>query len=124
VIRKGCVLTAVTAACASAASEKGEPAVLSKTSPDIRAEITDVVSKALHGRNVLIADNSLMMTNRLIIERRNAVHNGITVMTRDDPMPDHFRLMISGTSCSLVHEQTGKAYPLSKVVCKPIKSEN
>ena len=122
-IRKALILTAVTAVVTSACEpeageDKREPAVLSETSPAIRAEITQVVSKALGGRNVLIADNSLMATNRLIIEQRNAVHNGMTVMTREDPLPDHFRLMVSGKTCMLVHEQTGEVYPLSQAVCK------
>lgn len=118
------VAAVVTGACASSASEKEKPAVLSISSPDIRAEITDVISKALHGSNVQIADNSLMETNRLIIERRNAVHKGITIMIRDDPMPDHFRLMMSGKSCVLVHEQTGEAYPLNMAVCKAMPEKS
>lgn len=127
-IQKALILTAITAvmtsACEPEASEdKREPAVLSETSPSIRAEITQVVSKALGGRNVLIADNSLMTTDRLIIEQRNAVHNGMTVMTREDPLPDHFRLMMSGKSCMLVHEQTGEVYPLLEAICKAAPSK-
>jgi len=100
-----------------------QAAVLSKSSVDVRAEIAEAVSKALNGRKVLISQNSLMDTNRLIIERRSAMHQGISVMTRDMPMPDHFRLMMTGTSCVLVHEQTGETYPLSRVACKPLKTD-
>lgn len=100
------------------ATAKTEPAVLVNPSADTQAELKDVVSKALNGRSVRLAMDSLTKENRLIIDRAQHMRGGHPVMGRKTEKPNHFYLFKSGSECILRHEQTGETYVLKTAECQ------
>ena len=79
-------------------------------SPESRAELESIVSAALNGREVVIADDALSTDSLLIIEPSH-------LMGRDLRRPEHFRLVLSGSSCVLVHQGTDARYELTETNC-------
>ena len=75
-----------------------------------RAELLRVVVEALNGSKVTIADNALTNTNLLIIEPKH-------LTGRDLRRPVHFRLMLSGSDCVLVHQGTEARTILAQTQC-------
>jgi hypothetical protein len=107
-------------ACAPVPAQRDVPAVVTSPTPDSRAELARVVGRALKGAAVTLADDALTRDSELIIERgwaRSA--KGVPLNGRETGRPEHFRLVKNGASCVLVHERTGKRFPLSSVTCGP-----
>jgi hypothetical protein len=95
------------------------PAVATNPGPESRAELRRVVSDAL-GVPVTLAEDALVNDSTLIVERtirRDA--QGRPLDGREKGRPEHFRLVKSGEGCVLVHESTGRRFPLSAVSCSP-----
>jgi len=112
--------TLALAACASMASGRDVPAVITSPTPESRAELTRVVRRALHDAPVTLADDALTRASELIIERsrpRNA--SGVPLSGREMRRPEHFRLVKNGSQCVLVHEHSGKRFPLAAATCAP-----
>jgi hypothetical protein len=97
-------------ACASA--QRDVPAVIDRPTPESRAEIAQVVASALNGAPVRIADDALTRDSVLIIEKAH-------LTGRDLDKPEHFRLIRSGSHCTLVHERTGRRTTLAATTCLP-----
>lgn len=111
-------LTILSGACNTVANAKSEPAILINPSAETQAELKDMISKALNGRSVRLAADSLTKDNRLIIDRAEHMRSGNPIMGRKVEKPDHFYLMISGADCILRHEQSGETYVLKTAQCK------
>jgi hypothetical protein len=96
------------------------PAVVTNTGPESRAELRRVVSEALGGAPVTLADDALVHESTLTIERaRPRDAEGRPLGGRERERPEHFRLVKSGGSCVLVQESTGRRFPLTAVACSP-----
>jgi hypothetical protein len=96
------------------------PALVAKASPESRAELQRVVSDALGGAPVTLADDALVRESTLIVERaRPRDAEGRPFGGREREKPEHFRLVKSGESCLLVQESTGRRFPLAAVACSP-----
>jgi len=109
------------AACASAPPQRDVPAVITSPSPESHAELVRVVSRALNGASLTIADDALTRDCALIIERARARGKGGAPLTgRDTGKPEHFRLVKNGTRCLLVHERSGKRFTLKSASCAPM----
>lgn len=96
------------------------PAVLTHPSAESRAELARVVSRALDGRSVTLADDALTAESTLAIEP--AAHRdaqGVRVNGRETGRPERFRLLRDGTRCVLVHERTGRRFALRSATCQP-----
>jgi hypothetical protein len=96
------------------------PAVLTSPTAQSHAELVRVVSKAMNGAPVTIADNALTADGMLIVER--AQHRGAKDMNlsgRETGRPEHFRLVKSGSRCVLVHQDTGRRWTLKSATCSP-----
>lgn len=113
-------ITLLSGACSTVANAENEPAVLINPSANTQAELKDVVSKALGGRTVRLAADSLTKENRLIIDKATHMRGGNPIMGRKIEKPDHFYLMMSGTDCLLRHEQSGEIYKLRTTECQTI----
>ena len=108
------------AACASAPPQRDVPAVLTSPSPESHAELVRVVSRALNGASLTIADDALTRDSALIIERARARgKDGAPLTGRDTGKPEHFRLVKNGSRCLLVHEGSGKRFTLASATCAP-----
>lgn len=95
------------------------PATLVDTTAQTRSELNQVVSLALLGVDVTLADDALTKTSLLVIERRKPQNiSSDRIMGRDLSTPDQFRLVTNGGQCILVHQKNGKRYLLSLASCK------
>jgi hypothetical protein len=100
-----------------------QPAVLTNPTAQSRAELSSVVSEALHGAPVRLADDALTQASTLVIERtmpRDA--EGLPLNGRELEKPQHFRLIQHATHCILIQESTGKRWRLSAATCAPEES--
>jgi hypothetical protein len=108
------------AACAARSAPHDVPAVLTHPSAASRAELVRVVSRALNGAPVTLADDALTRDSTLIVER--ATHRdaeGRPLDGRETSRPEHFRLVQDGSRCVLIHERTGQRFTLAASTCSP-----
>jgi hypothetical protein len=109
------------AACRTAPARHDVPAVITEPSARSRAELEQAVSAALNGASVTLRDDALTHEDALIVERiRHRDPNGILIEGRDMGRPERFHLVKNGTECVLVHENTGRRFPLSQTTCAAI----
>lgn len=107
-------------ACHARAAIPEEPAVLTHPNADSRAELARLVSRALDGRAVTLADDALTTESTLTIEP--AAHRdaqGRRVNGRETGRPERFHLLRDGPRCVLVHERTGRRFALHSATCQP-----
>lgn len=104
------------AACAVTAQER--PALLTNSDAKTRAALMRIISGALHVPAVTLADDAFTRDSLLIIERQ-AVRDasGHRVSGREFGKPEHFRLVLSGGRCVVVHVRTGRQYELKDAAC-------
>ena len=83
-----------------------------------RAELKRVVSDMLFGAEVLLADDALMDSSVLVIERsRIRGLNNPPLSGRDLGRPERFQLVTAGTKCVLIHENDQARYELPNTEC-------
>ncbi len=112
--------TLALAGCVLRVAPPDVPAVLKNPTGRIHAELVRVVSRAMNGAPVTIADSALTSDDVLIVERvvrRDA--RGVNLNGRETGRPEHFRLVTSGSRCVLVHERTGRRWTLRSATCSP-----
>ena len=100
-----------------------QPAVVTDPTAQSRAELSRVVSEALGGAPVRLADDALTQASTLVIERimpRDAA--GFPLNGREVEKPQHFRLIKRASHCILIQESTGKRWRLSAATCAPEES--
>jgi hypothetical protein len=110
----------LTLGCGTLKGQSLAPARLVNPSPQTRAELARIVSQALHGIPVRLADDALVHDSDLIVERitaRDAA--GIPVDGRALGKPEHFQLVLRGSSCVVIHERTGRSWTLASATCVP-----
>ena len=98
-----------------------QPARISKTSSESRAELLRAVNAALHTSGVTLADDALTTSDQLIIERvpaRDA--KGQRLSGRDFDRPQHFVLVKSDRQCVLIHQESAQRFPLRNVDCQGV----
>lgn len=108
------------AACLARPAPRDVPAVLTNPTAESRAELARVVSRALDRAAVTLADDALTRDDTLLVDRairRDA--QGVPLDGRATGRPERFRLVRSGVQCVLVHERTGRRWPLSAATCSP-----
>lgn len=117
-----CVIAvaAFLASCASPETSLDVPALRINVDDRSTRELQGVVSSALDGVAVRIADDALTLESTLIIERglRRSVDRS-PELGRDLGRPNHFRLILDTRQCFLVHEETGLRWMLTDTECTP-----
>jgi hypothetical protein len=109
----------VLVACHSRLQANDLPAVIDSPTPAGRAELVNVISKALNGPEVTLADDALTNSSTLIIERKQLRDiRGRIDSGRVMEAPEIFDLVINGSSCVLIHRQDESRYDLKETVCK------
>jgi hypothetical protein len=109
---------AALAACLVRSTPPDVPAVLTRPTAECRAELRRVVSGALNGTPVTLAEDALTVESTLIVERTpRRDTQGRPLDGRETGRPERFRLVRSGSRCVLVHERTGRRYALSSADC-------
>jgi hypothetical protein len=110
----------VLCACGTVSAQEQQPAILTTPSVQSIAELNRIVSDALHGMPVRLADDALTHDSVLIVERiqpRDAA--GLPLNGRELGKPEHFHLVKRGSQCILIHERTRKRWILSAATCAP-----
>jgi hypothetical protein len=124
-MRRAWILAVIAAAlapqgCRPRLAPSDVPAVLVNPGPGVRRELARTVSRALGGAPVTLADSALTVDDHLIVDRtvrRDAQR--LPLDGRATGRPDHFRLVTSGARCVLVHQETGRRWPLKSAACAP-----
>lgn len=119
-----CVAALLLTACSSQSAQGTPvPALLTSTSDSSRAELESVVSRALHGVAVTLAEDALTQESLLVVERRpqrSLQQPGLD--GRKLQKPEKFRLMTDGSNCWLVKVSDSSRWPLEGVSCIPAPS--
>jgi len=106
----------IVGACGSLHAER--PAVIARPTAAARAELMRVVTLALDGAPVTLADDALTRDSVLLVERRTpAGPQGRAATGRTLDEPARLRLVLEGTRCELVREADGRRFPLRDVTC-------
>lgn len=111
---------ALTCACQMLPAAEARPAVLTHPTAETRAELSRVVSEALHRAPVRLAEDALTHDSVLIIGRAEARDaTGLPLQGRELDRPQHFRLVEQAAHCFLIQESTGKRWRLRSATCGP-----
>ena len=111
---------ALTSAACGTLSAQEQPAVIAAPTAQSRAELARVVSAAMNGQAVTLADDALTRDSVLMLERRTPPGSqGQAATGRTLGAPDEFRLVLRGTRCVLVHAASGREWELAAVRCVP-----
>lgn len=109
---------ALLSGCKTMANETPIPALLAQTDSQIITQLETVISKAMDGRKIALAPDSLMDKSYIAINPPSVGRrNGMIIDGRSMERPDHFDLMMAGRTCYLVHRQTGEKYKLKNMPC-------
>jgi len=103
---------------AALAMASAVPARIVNPTPESRASLAAAVQAAFNGAKVPLADDALTAESMLVIER--AAHRdarGLRIQGRELSPPERFHLVKSGGACVLVHERTGRRFPLDHTDC-------
>lgn len=110
----------VLSACKNGILPEETPALVSEPGPESRAELQAVVSKALGGVDVLLAEDVMTETSVLLVERQaRRDPQGRRLPGRDLGTPEKFQLLLSGDHCVLLQQSTGERWDLQETRCIP-----
>ena len=112
--------TVILAGCTPRLAPQDVAAVLTNPTAQSHAELVRVVTAAMHGAPVTIADSALTADGMLIVERaRHQDARDMNLGGRETVRPEHFQLVMSGSRCVLVHQETGRRWKLESATCSP-----
>lgn len=106
-----CLVLLLLTSCKTGTVRDDVPALIVDPTTASRAELRRAVADALNIGEVTIADDALTRDSVLIIEPAR-------LMGRDFRRPEHFRLVLSGSTCALVHQESGRRYELAATTCR------
>ncbi|MGL6160722.1 hypothetical protein [Microbulbifer sp.] len=118
---KYALVTLLLTACSSQPAQGNPvPALRVDVSRESNVELERVVSEALHGAPVTLAEDAFTGESTLIIER-NPPQNlqQRPLQGRDMDRPKKFRLLLSGERCWLERESDGERWELVQTKCVP-----
>jgi hypothetical protein len=108
--------------CGTLAAQE-RPAVIAAPTEQSRAELARVVTSAVNGRDVLLADDALTRESVLTVERRTPPGpQGRAATGRSLEVPERFSLVLRGTRCFLVRAADGREWELTEARCAPADS--
>jgi len=114
------LLLMAAASCSAPALQPDRPALRTSTGETSLRELQQVVSAALDGVDVTLADDALTTSSSMTIERARQRSLGRpTEPGRNYEQPQRFQLVIDGGQCFLVHGNTGLRWLLADTTCTP-----
>jgi hypothetical protein len=109
-------------ACGTLSGQE-QPAVISAPTVQSRAELERIVSAAMNGQPVTLADDALTRDSVLTVERRTPPGpQGRAATGRTLDAPEQFRLVLRGTRCMLVHAGDEREWQLEQAQCVPAEA--
>jgi len=122
-MRWAAIALLASAACRTMQGPGETTAVVVHPTPESRTAIAQAVTRALPTHEpVALDDEALTTTGVLVIERaqrRNPVPLASGGDPRDLGVDERFHLVKVGEQCELVHDRTGRHYPLMGTTCAP-----
>ena len=111
------VLTPI--ACGTFTAQE-QAAVIAAPTADSRAELARVVSAAMNGQPVTLADDALTRDSVIAIERRTPPGpQGRAATGRTLEAPEQLKLVLRGERCVLVRAADGREWHLDQARCVP-----
>lgn len=111
------ILISALSACTLKAHEP-VPAILPDNSSEARAEIIEIVSNALGGKKIAIAQDVFQESSRLLLGTKPVIApNGVTVYGSDKSSTLVFELVKQGDDCLLKRLDTMHTWPLKTTLC-------
>ncbi len=105
-------------ACNTFSVSQDIPALITRRTEKSLAELRQVVSKALNGIKVTLADDALTKSSLLTIEQSPIRDlQGRQFTGRELGMPHQFRLLKNGSECVLVKLSDGRRWVLAETSC-------
>ncbi|SDZ98915.1 hypothetical protein [Microbulbifer marinus] len=114
-------LVLLTACGSQPAHGDPRPALLAEPGPEVRAELQQLVSEAMHGVPVTLAADALTKESVLVVERKPQQPR---LSGREFGQPVKFQLMLDEEACWLVRLSDGERWALRKATCRPEVSES
>jgi hypothetical protein len=118
------VALVATAACRTAQGPSELTAVVVHPTPESRAAIAQAVTRALPTHSPVDLDDDALTNTGVIVlvqaQRRDP--QDLVFEGRDPGAPgreERFHLVKMGEQCELVHDRTGRHYPLIGTTCAP-----
>jgi hypothetical protein len=109
------------AACGTLGAQE-QPALIAAHTQESRAELTRVVSTAMNGQPVTLADDALTRESVLVIERRTPPgEQGRAATGRTLEAPQRLNLVLRTGRCLLVRAD-GREWELTEARCVPAAS--
>lgn len=96
-------------------------AVLVSPTAETRAELEQLIAAALNGTAITLEEHAFVRTSYVVIERGAQARDpsGNRTQGRELGRPDHFKLVTQQSRCTLVHDDSGKRWRLTKATCQP-----
>jgi hypothetical protein len=112
------VFAAALYGCRTDPAAADAPARIVDATPESRAELKQVVSRALGGADVTLADDALTHDSTLTIDRKTYRDaRGNPINGRELGMPIHFVLLKHGQRCVLELRSSGQRWNLPATKC-------
>lgn len=112
--------TMLATACNNLSAANDVPALIAQSSIQSRAELLRVVSVALNGVQVMLADDALTRNSLLTIERKpHRDLQGRQATGRQLGRPEQFRLVLNRSDCILVNLRNDERWQLTETSCVP-----
>jgi hypothetical protein len=106
-------------ACSTLSAQE-QPALIAAPDDASRAELLRVVTAAVGGQGITLADDALTRDSVLTLERRTpAGAQGQAATGRTLEEPRQFRLVLRGTRCWLVRDADAREWELREASCVP-----
>lgn len=106
-------------ACSTLQAQE-QPALITAPTAASRAELLRVVTAAVGGQGITLADDALTRDSVLTLERRTpAGSQGQAATGRTLEEPQQFRLVLRGTRCWLVRDADAREWELRETSCAP-----
>lgn len=115
----GClVVQAHLCACTTPDPQADQAALLVAPDRATYADLSEVMEQAV-GVPVMLADDTLVHSSQLIIERKQHRHleQGVVMGTDLSGPPERFTLVRNGEQCLLIKASDNSRWPLKKSVC-------
>lgn len=114
---------AALSACRAWPATPAVPAVITHPTTASHADLERAVSQALGGAPVRLAADALTRDDLLIVGRAQARDiRGLPLNGRELGRPQHFRLLLRGSRCVLLHIESGKSRVLAHTTCRVLPS--
>lgn len=111
-------------ACSAWPRPAAVAAVITHPTAASHADLELAVSRALGGGPVRLAGDALTRSASLIVGRARARDTrGLPLNGRELGRPQHFRLLLRGSQCELLHLETGKSFLLAHTSCRPAPAD-